>query len=961
MAKSKLHPLAKKAGFKSNEEFYKLYPTKEHYEMAMGGVPKVFPQIQSEKGFFSPGFENVPAPYQNGSFQTGGPFIGARYPGMDRDSLYADVLTQEYPDRSSELLAQFLKEKDKKKRNSLVTGWSAALDRAEKKNQWITNPDGSITQKKLGGYAGFGEGHPFPYQPGMPKNGEEAYGRPTYGSKWIAQDGGNYYDQDLGQMMGQGYPKAHSPQSGANYQWPMSPNAPASNIYATPTPGGMYDVTPRYSNQPGQITPPIVDRIPPTGKMGGTPCYNCGGYKKKKGGQADFNQGPEYFTNKLNQFTEHLRNTALSATEQEMQNQFMAQGGTPEMFPYAMPYQAKTGGSKNWIQKAVNPKHKGYCTPMTKPTCTPRRKALARTFKKHHGFHKQEGGEQDQTMQLIQAYAEKVGIDPEQIMQKLQQMSPEEQQQTIAQIQQELGGVEQEGYSEDQVEGGMEEEEVMAMGGSRFYQTGGSNPWLAKGYTAVYTGAPVPSSYYLPGHGADTPNPQMINPHDLQEPVSGKTSPQSGSYPQIYDPKIQQKIAERSGAGSWSEYLAGPKADTATKAKFAGYSGPTWGSPAISAPVAQVSSMPFKQTGGTPQYQTAGAVPATPTTTTAPPVSWSYDQFKEYMDKYKQAQGQQDPTQGPRYSEGYAGYDRYMQPSYGGMGYFPSNMSPSIKFKNVKTYINGLPGGYGSTPHAANADVYNKFKQFYGDDTVWGKMSVKPRLFGKRYDWEYGVNTPRPSDDSTGERSWVGQRLHDIGPNIDKYKTPFPSKKRKAEYEEDQAWKAGKSARDAKYTAQQAEEEAKKNALLNYQNAALSQQPTPGPQYQGAFGSEGYPSLYTAPPVPPAFVTSSQNPAAPNLQDYINTNVRPFHRDPAFLASDPNNQAAIDDSIRRGRIEQQHQYLDSEFPGYNPNGMKYGGNPKLGYPSYQMGGQYDLTEDEIQKLIDGGYEFDYLD
>jgi len=45
----------------------------------------------------------------------------------------------------------------------------------------------------------------------------------------------------------------------------------------------------------------------------------------------------------------------------------------------------KKGGTtsdKNWIQKAVNPKHKGYCTPMSKPTCTPKRKALARTFKK---------------------------------------------------------------------------------------------------------------------------------------------------------------------------------------------------------------------------------------------------------------------------------------------------------------------------------------------------------------------------------------------------------------------------------------------------------------------------------------------------------------------------------------------------------------------------------------------------
>jgi hypothetical protein len=42
----------------------------------------------------------------------------------------------------------------------------------------------------------------------------------------------------------------------------------------------------------------------------------------------------------------------------------------------------KKGTDKKWIQKAVNPKHKGYCTPMTKKTCTPARKALARTFKK---------------------------------------------------------------------------------------------------------------------------------------------------------------------------------------------------------------------------------------------------------------------------------------------------------------------------------------------------------------------------------------------------------------------------------------------------------------------------------------------------------------------------------------------------------------------------------------------------
>lgn len=47
--------------------------------------------------------------------------------------------------------------------------------------------------------------------------------------------------------------------------------------------------------------------------------------------------------------------------------------------------------SKNWIQKAVNPKHKGYCTPISKSTCTPARKRFAQMMKKKHGFHKNGG------------------------------------------------------------------------------------------------------------------------------------------------------------------------------------------------------------------------------------------------------------------------------------------------------------------------------------------------------------------------------------------------------------------------------------------------------------------------------------------------------------------------------------------------------------------------------------------
>jgi hypothetical protein len=35
----------------------------------------------------------------------------------------------------------------------------------------------------------------------------------------------------------------------------------------------------------------------------------------------------------------------------------------------------------NWISKAINPAHKGFCSPTTKKMCTPRRKALALRFK----------------------------------------------------------------------------------------------------------------------------------------------------------------------------------------------------------------------------------------------------------------------------------------------------------------------------------------------------------------------------------------------------------------------------------------------------------------------------------------------------------------------------------------------------------------------------------------------------
>jgi hypothetical protein len=46
------------------------------------------------------------------------------------------------------------------------------------------------------------------------------------------------------------------------------------------------------------------------------------------------------------------------------------------------PQEVEEKKDEKWIQKAIKPSHEGYCTPITKSTCTPKRKALAKTLKK---------------------------------------------------------------------------------------------------------------------------------------------------------------------------------------------------------------------------------------------------------------------------------------------------------------------------------------------------------------------------------------------------------------------------------------------------------------------------------------------------------------------------------------------------------------------------------------------------
>ncbi len=71
--------------------------------------------------------------------------------------------------------------------------------------------------------------------------------------------------------------------------------------------------------------------------------------------------------------------------ESPREEQTEAQQG--QQNPQEESQEMKSGG---WIKGAVNPKHVGFCTPMTKATCTPRRKAFAIRAKHHF---KEEGGD----------------------------------------------------------------------------------------------------------------------------------------------------------------------------------------------------------------------------------------------------------------------------------------------------------------------------------------------------------------------------------------------------------------------------------------------------------------------------------------------------------------------------------------------------------------------------------------
>jgi len=223
---------------------------------------------------------------------------------------------------------------------------------------------------------------------------------------------------------------------------------------------------------------------------------------------------------------------------------------------------------------------------------------------------------------------------------------------------------------------------------------------------------------------------------------------------------------------------------------------------------------------------------ATTTADKAAAAGMTTEQFKKLMDDYFKGR------------QGYDGYDGYRQPStYGGRGYFPANMSPSIKFKNVNTYINGMPGGANQT---GMPGVTANGKPNFGNmgNTGWD-ITSSPRLLGRKYHYRFGPGVGGPNDPGRQQQgSWLGNKLRGAGKNFtanldanrDQYGIMFPSKERKLRMDEEQQDRFRDSAdRVADQEARAAAGQEDINWDFDYDNqqAPLSiDRPTPDLNYQ---------------------------------------------------------------------------------------------------------------------------------
>lgn len=740
-----------------------------------GSFVENFPYIQTEPQFFSPGFYETYNPNNHSSLQYGG-YNSPFNPADSMDARMNMDMTQREATRLRDLQTNRLKAMYLMPSSDVDYAGQAAdygsqalsaegtfnkardkyaLIKANLDTERVNDPN--WTRNRIGAWTqkkmggGFGEGHPFSTQPTFAQF--RSYGRPTMPLP-IAQKGGTM----------------------------------------------MYDA----DGRPSGTVPSSYTKI-----------SNTKIRKKQKGGSAEFNQGPEYFTNKMNEFLGGIRDTALATTEEEINNMHMMPDGTMMPGAYHGAPQAKGGG---WIQSATKSIKrrgtKGVCTgsKFGSSSCPPgsRRYNLAKTFKKM-AKNRQFGGEGQAEM------------DPS-------TLTPEQWQQYI-----------------------MSEE------GQQLVQQMGMTP------------------------------DQFI---------------------QAY-PTAQEFIAEQEGAdqGMAMQQMGGPNIDPNVMGNIDMYS-QAYNQAADNANMLDgltefASFIPRAQEGGTGITQ---------------------KQFQTWLDEYFKTN--------PQYASNRQGYDGYRQrPSYGGYGYFPANASPYMKFKNVKTYINGLPAGANSpfVSGSSASGIPGGVPQRQGN-VPW-TVTSSPRLFGRKYKWQYGIPPPK-------QGTIVGNKLRKLfGPKSQEE----PTQSLRQQYTSDNVPVA-----DSVQTA---------GNVLFSRDQAMRTSPT---WEQNVQDPNLIPWLkQTASRLgvsPESLVNSSQSTQMEPTTAPITTFTQlPGQQSPDdYMRELEAYQAGVE---RRNPSPTRKWFLGKRT--YPEGQQKYGGYKQYG-GAYFEGDELDLSEEEIQKLKRGGYVIEYI-
>ena len=963
MAKSKLHPLAKQLGYKSNAAFYKDYPTEDSFKQggAFKGRKGPFPQIQNDQEFFSRGYANIKSPYNGSSLQYGGSMFPIPSPDQSggqgsSESLYRGNYPEgyqwQYRGHQGDTLGSTLTKGD---RWGLTQSGDPGLgffdksdiadstqygqenfnsnisNEVDRMNKIAIRKGVGISKQKFGG---FPQVHAFPTQPTL--KGISDYGYPTpqipiaqegatFGSNMkrgiksmlpskkntdlIKYGAGSMFDmdnsgQDYNSIMGS------APQSGADYQFPKAAGY-TNSIKKGPAsyPGGMYDIP--QNSLPGDQP----RRMPMIGGSDDRGDYNKSGLEPTGYFRPDQTGTGSYITGEYGGAYNGMFQEDMELPEFNYGSNYMRMGGTPCK---------KCGGShmedggfplinegSNALPEGLARFTNGIKEGAFNVIQNEEMEKLAPMFKK--------GGSKDWISGAVNP-AHKGYCTP---------MSKS----TCTPSRKAFARRAKAGFKE--------------YGGITEYGPGGTNPWLAKGYTPTDPLATAPSSYYRPGEGANTPNVQTFNPRDANtvDPLYTSPAPAPGGY-QIDDPRVQRKVAANQGFDTFSNYV-GSGQDPALTDKFPQY-----------APTAQVIQ---KYGGDLPMAKYGDN-------------NWDYDSgYKKRQDLRSKVKGHM----GEGYKSNWndeeiynhalrsgiikegttqdnAGYDPYGVNPYGnrmqGSGFGNPYGGYAWKTKN-KFY--GQPGlGAYRSKGTSDADYNKQLSQNFKDQGLNFYQDVKPNALGSIFGMGPRVRTYLGSGDNPfvggrGKRNpdgtIVGNKLRKLFGPKGEASSPMPgspSTTGNSSYEESPI--DGMSMEEFKNnfpgygrgTETPAIAAADDAQYMEDQNAAFTQ----GTEINPMTGEPLPPNVYDYSQAPPQAAPPIPFTPDPKLPGFIQENVTPFSAAPTQI-QDP-------EAFQRWRDRSQDP---SRATGFRQEGG-----------DYNEGDELELTPAEIKKLKAMGYQFDII-